>query len=118
MGVAWSPVRVQHLHSNRGLGCPLPPQEAFPFTLNVHLLSPWLFELTRKFSLALFTPLRARGATNESVPMSLTRTGACEFPLPKEGSAGTWGGVMEGSRSAYMFQHLVSSQGPFCVSAL
>lgn len=55
MGVAWSPVRVQHLHSSRGSECLLPPQEALPFTLNVHFLSPWLFELTRKFSLALFT---------------------------------------------------------------
>lgn len=87
-----------------------------PSTLNVRFLS--LFELTWKFSLALFTTLHARGAANESVPMSLTRTGACGL-LPKEGSAGTWGGVMEGNRSSCMFQHLVNAQGPFfSVSAL
>ena len=56
-----------------------------PSTLNVRFLSPCLFELTWKFSLALFTTLRAHGAANESVPMSLARTGAFFGPSQRKG---------------------------------
>lgn len=112
-GVAWSPVRVRHLHSNRGHGvlcphrrlclypkCPLPQ----PLALwNSYGSSAWHCS----------PPSVPAGLqVNESVPMSLTRTGLVASS-PK-GSAGPWGGVMEGNRSSWMFQHLVNSQDPLC----